>query len=221
MRGGPVQNQVDVEHQSSIPQASQSAVVTRPEVFGLADRTAAEPVELFADFYAREFRNVVVLAYALCGSTGMAEDVAQEACMAAMRRWDSLDNPDAWIRRVVANKSVSTFRRRAVEAKGLLLLRSTAPVEAEVTSETGELWTLVRRLPRRQAQVLALRYIDGATASQIAEILEVSENTVKTHLKRAKQALAQTAAGQPAQDPDDRMSTGRPAGATEAAEGGQ
>lgn len=221
MMSDPTHSHADVEHQSSITQASQSAVVTRPEVLGLADRTAAEPVELFADFYAREFRNVVVLAYALCGSTGMAEDVAQEACMAAMRRWDSLDNPDAWIRRVVANKSVSTFRRRAVEVKGLLLLRSTAPIEAEVTPETGELWTLVRRLPKRQAQVLALRYIDGATASQIAEILEVSENTVKTHLKRAKQALAKAAAEQVTVDLNDRLPAGQPARAGEAAEGRQ
>lgn len=176
--------------------------MANPEVLGLAESAMGRPVETFEAFYVREFRNIVVLAYALCGSTGMAEDVAQEACIAALRRWDSLTNPDAWVRRVVANKSVSSFRRRAVEAKGLLMLRSAPGVETVVTPETSELWGHVRKLPKRQAQVIALRYIDGATAAEIAEVLEVSENTVKTHLKRAKQSLSQNASGLNASGPN-------------------
>jgi DNA-directed RNA polymerase specialized sigma24 family protein len=76
----------------------------------------------FEDFYVREYPAVVGLAYALSGSRWGAEDLAQEAFLAAHRQWDrigSYDQPGAWVRRVVANLSVSSFRRRAAEAKAL------------------------------------------------------------------------------------------------------
>ena len=82
-------------------------------------RLAPEP---FEDFYGREYLAVVGLAYALSGSRWGAEDLAQEAFLAAHRDWDRIgayDQPGAWVRRVVANLSVSGFRRRAAEAKAL------------------------------------------------------------------------------------------------------
>jgi len=156
-----------------------------PERDRLADTWAN-----FDDFYARERPGLVALAYALCGSTGSAEDVVQDAFLDALARWDRLAHPSAWIRRVIANKSVSLFRRRATEARHLLLgvAPGTDP-EPELHREVSELWVEVRKLPKRQAQTVALRYIDGARISEIAEILGVSDETVKTHLKRAKQTL--------------------------------
>ena len=71
--------------------------------------------EAFEDFYAREYLGVVGLAYALSGSRWGAEDLAQEAFIAAHRDWDRIglyDKPGAWVRRVVANLSVSSFRLR-------------------------------------------------------------------------------------------------------------
>ena len=147
--------------------------------------------ESFDDFYARERGDLVALAFALCGSTGLAEDLVQDAFVSAIDRWDRIANPSAWMRGVIANKSVSLFRRRATEARYFLL--GHAPELAagpELLCEVNELWAEVRRLPRRQAQVVALRYVDGAAVTEIAEVLGVSENTVKTHLRRAKQSLA-------------------------------
>src|SRR4051812_12592232 len=74
----------------------------------------------FEEFYEREYRAVVGLAYALSGSGSGAEDLAQEAFLVAHRDWDRVGTygrPDVWVRRVVANLSVSVFRRRVVEAK--------------------------------------------------------------------------------------------------------
>jgi DNA-directed RNA polymerase specialized sigma24 family protein len=65
---------------------------------------------------------VVGLAYALSGSRWGAEDLAQDAFLAAHRDWErigSYEHPGAWVRRVVANLSVSMFRRRATEARAL------------------------------------------------------------------------------------------------------
>ena len=79
----------------------------------------------FEDFYLKDYQAVVGLAYALSGNRWLAEDLAQEAFLAAHRNWPRIsayDQPGAWVRRVVANLSVSAFRRRMVEAKTLVRL---------------------------------------------------------------------------------------------------
>lgn len=81
--------------------------------------------ESFDSFYQREVTAVVGLAFVLSGSRSGAEDLAQEGFLAAYRQWDrisSLDDPGAWVRRVVSNRSVSAFRRRTAEMKALLRL---------------------------------------------------------------------------------------------------
>ena len=51
-------------------------------------------------------------------------------------------------------------------------------------------WAAVRRLPRRQAQAIALTYLEGLTLQEIATVLDVSVPTVGTHLQRARRTLA-------------------------------
>ncbi len=148
--------------------------------------------ESFDRFYRRELSQVIGLAVVLSGSRTGAEDLAQEGFLAAYREWDrvsSLDDPGAWVRRVVANKAVSRFRRARSEVKALVRIGSPQFVVDQIPEESAYLWREVRRLPQRQAQAVALRYFDGRSISSIAEILECSENTVKTHLKRAKATL--------------------------------
>jgi RNA polymerase sigma factor (sigma-70 family) len=156
---------------------------------------AVRAPEPFDSFFRREFRLLVGLAYALSGSHVAAEDIAQEALLAAYRRWDevgSLDSPGGWVRRVVANQSVSSVRRRMSEAKGLirLRLRHETLARPEMPSDSEWIWSLVRRLPRRQAQVVALYYFDGLTMSEIGNVLEISKESVNTHLRRARRTLA-------------------------------
>ena len=63
-------------------------------------------------------------------------------------------------------------------------------VVPDIPADAVATWEAVRQLPQRQAQVIALRYFDGQSRADIARILKCSENTVKTHLQRAKHALA-------------------------------
>jgi RNA polymerase sigma factor (sigma-70 family) len=150
-------------------------------------------VQTFEAFYRREMPALVAFAAALSGSM-WAEDIAQEAMLAAYRRWDAVSRfevPAAWVRRVCANRSVSTLRRRAVEARALLRLgarRGDGPVLAE---EHERFWVEVRRLPHRQAQVIALYYIYDLAVTEIAATLGCAEGTVKVHLARGRAALAQ------------------------------
>ena len=155
--------------------------------------------ESFESFYRREVSAVVGLAYALSGSRSGAEDLAQEGFLAALRHWDrisSYDDPGAWVRRVVANRAVSVVRRRTAETKAVLRLGRQEVHISEMPSESAFIWKEVRRLPKRQAQVVVLRYVDGQSISGIARILECSENTVKTHLLRAKRTLAKRLDGE-------------------------
>src|SRR5690606_37203648 len=143
----------------------------------------------FDAFYRREYRTVAGLAYALSGSRFGAEDIAQEAFLAAYRRWDEIgryDRPGAWVRRVVANRSVSTIRRRVVEARAVPRLFRGEEALPALTDEAADVWQAVRRLPRRQAQVIALHYLEDLPVDHIAEILDQSANTVRTHLRRAR-----------------------------------
>lgn len=148
--------------------------------------------ESFEAFYRRERRSVVGLAYVLSGSRTGAEDLAQDAFLRALNAWDQVgtyDDPGAWVRRVVSNQAVSGFRRRTAEAKALLRIGGDRYQIPEISEDAVVVWAAVRRLPKRQAQAIALRYLEGRAIADIARILECSENTVNTHLKRAKETL--------------------------------
>jgi RNA polymerase sigma-70 factor (ECF subfamily) len=178
--------------------------VTSSTAEGGADRGAAPTaddgltwvlrVESFDAFYAREYSSLVAMAFALTGSRAHAEDVAQEAMLTAYRRWDDvsrLDLPAAWVRRVCANKATSLVRRRIVEARALVRLRSRPVVVAELDETDGAFWAEVRRLPRRQAQCVALRYVYGCSVAEIAGILGCADGTVKSQLWHARARLAE------------------------------
>jgi RNA polymerase sigma-70 factor (ECF subfamily) len=140
---------------------------------------------------------VVGLAYVLSGSALAAEDIAQEAFLAASMSWDRVgryDNPGAWVRKVVANMACKAVRRRMAEARALArsVLRSGDGVQvAELPTEHAEVWSAVRTLPRRQAQVIALHYQADYSVREVAQTLGISEGAVKKHLHDARHTLAQ------------------------------
>jgi RNA polymerase sigma factor (sigma-70 family) len=147
----------------------------------------------FDTFYLREFSSLVALARALTRSPAAAEDIAQDAMIAAYRRWDevaAMDLPAAWVRRVCANMATSVVRRRSAEARAVLRLGGRRQEHVEISPADEGFWAEVRRLPRRQAQVIALHYVYDLQVSDIATTLECSQSTVKAHLVRARATLA-------------------------------
>ena len=151
--------------------------------------------ERFEAFYQREFRAVVGLAYALSGSRWAAEDLAQEAFIAAHEKWDRIgeyESPGAWVRRVVANMAVSLYRKRASEARAMtrVALRRQEPLP-ELEVEDAEFWAHVRALPKRQAQAIALHYLEDRPVTEVADILDCSPSTAKVHLHKGRRRLAE------------------------------
>ena len=147
----------------------------------------------FEAFYQRELKSVIGLAYALSGSASAAEDLAQDAFLAAHRSWDRIghyDKPEAWVRRVVANMSVSLFRRKMREARAIARLDVPGATFPSLPAEDEEFWKAVRALPKRQSQAIALYYLEDRSIAEIAEILDCAQGTVKAHLHKGRAKLA-------------------------------
>src|SRR5262249_28260863 len=94
-----------------------------------------------------------------------------------------------WVRKVVANLSASAFRRRTAELKALARLGTGHLVIAEPSAEVQEFWAAVRSLPKRQAQVMTLHYLEDRPVSEVAAILEMAPGTVKKRLHDGRQRL--------------------------------
>ncbi|MEU5694555.1 SigE family RNA polymerase sigma factor [Actinosynnema sp. NPDC020468] len=155
--------------------------------------TVDEPV---ADLFRREKPGLLRLAALLVGDTAQAEDVVQDAFVAVHRRWDHLDHTTAagYLRVAVVNGSRTVHRARARLARHLT--RTTRDQDAPaadtallVAEEHREVLRAVRRLPRRQREVLVLRYWSGLSEAEIAATLGVSRGTVKTSASRALATL--------------------------------
>lgn len=154
----------------------------------------------FDEVYQREYHALLGLGYVLTGSRPIAEDLVQDSFAEAHKRWAKVadyDNIGAWLRRVLVNKATSRGRRLVSEAKMLTSVRARRIPDVTIPEDSSEVWAAVRALPKRQAQSIALFYWEDRTITQIAEILECGEETVKTHLKRARASLATSL-------PDDR-----------------
>lgn len=161
-------------------------------------QAVAHPVGVsFEAFFADNRRDVTALVLALRGDRVGAEDVVQEAFVRAYRRWDHvgrMQRPDAWVRRVALNLATSRWRRMATEARVTARLSRRDP--ADGTSVFGDVddadafWRVVRSLPPRQAQVVALHYAGDCSVADMAATLDIAEGTVKAALHAARRRLA-------------------------------
>jgi RNA polymerase sigma-70 factor, ECF subfamily len=142
-------------------------------------------------FYQQEYSGLVQLALVLSGSRYGAEDIAQDALVAAWKRWGELERPLAWTRRVVANLAVSALRRRMAEGRAMvrLAIGRREPI-TELPEPDTEFWAAVRALPNRQRQMLALYYLGDCSVGEIAVTLGCAEGTVRATLHKGRLALA-------------------------------
>ncbi|MFC4783625.1 SigE family RNA polymerase sigma factor [Nocardioides sp. MAHUQ-72] len=147
--------------------------------------------------YAAHWRQLVRLSVLLVRDVGTAEEVVQDAFVAVHARWSRLRDPAlalAYLRQTVVNRSRSALRHRAVVARHAD--RQTVPPvdaaadEALLTgSRRHAVLDALRQLPRRQREVLALRYYLDLTEVEIAETLGISRGAVKSHASRGSAAL--------------------------------
>ena len=151
--------------------------------------------EAVSQLYAAHYTRLVRLSYLLTHDDGRAEEIVQDAFVALHRRWHRLRDPHraiAYLRRAVVNRSRSELRHRAVVERNPL--KPPPPREsAEATAMTGalreELLAALDGLPRRQREVLILRYYLDLSEAEIADTLRISRGSVKSHSSRGIAAL--------------------------------
>ncbi len=154
--------------------------------------TPAQPLE-FDEWYRLVHSRLVAAMYLSCGELDQAADVADEATARALERWDRVGvmrSPEGWTFQVAYNLLRRHGRRRAIERKAL---RRAYPRvdEPTVPAPAGEAWDAVRQLPRRQREVIVLRFIADLPEAEIGEVLGISRGTVSSSLAAAKSTLAE------------------------------
>jgi RNA polymerase sigma-70 factor (sigma-E family) len=148
----------------------------------------------FEEYVAARGPALVRFARLLTGDSHRAEDLAQEALAKAFLSWRRIrrtDRPDVYVRRLLVNADRSWWRRRS--SREIPVDRTVdRPAAADVGAEAGDrdaMWRLIVRLPERQRAVIVLRYYEDLDDATIAEILDCSAVTVRTHAMRALATL--------------------------------
>ena len=142
----------------------------------------------FEEEFRHSYRAAYQLAYRILGTVAEAEDSAAEAFARALVSWpklSALPYRRAWILRVTANVAVDSVRRRRL-----------ATIDPDLRTDHEEpvvlrlaLVAALRALPRRQREVVILRYVAGLPELEVAACLGISPNSVKTHGARALSKL--------------------------------
>ncbi len=147
------------------------------------------------DLYRQHWMRLVRLAILLVDEPATAEDVVQEAFTGLHRHWAGLRDEAAalgYLRTAVVNGSRSVLRRRRT-ARAYVAPHSVNARSAEslamLTAEHQAVVTALGSLPRRQREVLVLRYYGSMSEAEIAESTGVSRGTVKSTASRALDAL--------------------------------
>jgi RNA polymerase sigma factor (sigma-70 family) len=169
------------------------AMTRPPGTTGDDERAAVDA--LVTVLFREQGAALVRLARFFVDDRAAAEDLVQEAFIRLARAADRLrerDKAAAYLRAIVLNLARDHNRR------GLVSLRHRLPADpvpasvedvAAVHADQREVLDALRDLPRRQRDCLVLRYYLELSVADIAATLELSANSVKTHLRRGLRAL--------------------------------
>ncbi len=137
----------------------------------------------------------LVAAVALVsGSRPAAEDAVQEALLRAWERserGERIESFPAWVTTVALNLARSGVRRLLAERRARARLGADERISDPDGGARVDVERALARLPRRQREVVVLRYYLGMDTRQAAEVLRVHEGTVKSTLAKARANLAQ------------------------------
>lgn len=147
----------------------------------------------FEAFFRAEHPRLVAIGLALTGDREAGRDLAAEALSRAHRSWPSLDNPSAWVRRVVTNLATDRGRRLGRERRALARVASQTVAGSEMNDPVSDgFWAAVRALPERQQAAVVLHYLEDRSILDVAAILGIAEGTVKASLFKARNTLVTT-----------------------------
>lgn len=141
--------------------------------------------EQFTAYVGARRPALVRTAYLLTGNAEDAEDLVQAALIKAVPKWGRIaDDPEPYVRAILARESVNRWRRRRWREIASDALPETHAVEVDVAGRES-LRTALASLAPRQRAVIVLRYYEDMTERQTAEALGISVGTVKSQCRDA------------------------------------
>ena len=146
----------------------------------------------FEEFVRGRGAALLRFAYLLTGDRGHAEDLVQDALVKAYLRWNGravIEYPEAYVRRTIVNQFVSWRRRRSSGEVVGPVPELSGGDHAQRLTERVRVWKVLSELPPRQRSVLVLRYYEGLSDRNIAELLGCAEGTVRSLAARAFSTL--------------------------------
>jgi RNA polymerase sigma-70 factor (ECF subfamily) len=162
----------------------------RALVRGAQAGSASDLEALFRSHWPRASR----AAYLVVHDAAAAEDIAQEAFLAAVRSLDRFDRHrpfGPWLHRIVVNRAIDWARaralRREVGDERLAVMASPPPRPPDDLGD--ETMAVLAALAPDQRAVVVLRYLLEYSPSEIAELLELPRGTVNSRLRRGLDAL--------------------------------
>lgn len=144
--------------------------------------------EKAAYFFDRFGNAILRLAYSYLHNTEDSEDVLQETLIRYIRsapRFENDKHAKAWLMRVAANLSKNRIGSNKIRQADEL----NDELAAEEREDLSFVWQAVKELPPKQREVVHLFYQEGYSTAEIAGILNRNESTVRSDLKRGREAL--------------------------------
>ena len=140
--------------------------------------------------YRAHWQRAYRAAYLVVHDAAGAEDIAQEAFLAAVRSLDRFDRRrpfGPWLHRIVVNRAIDWARAR--------MLRREVELEdvhhrGDAARESPELLRALAELPPEQRAVIVLRHLLEYTPREIADLLDLPRGTVNSRLRRGLDRLA-------------------------------
>lgn len=143
----------------------------------------------FRDYVTARSGSLLRLAYVLTRNRADAEDLVQAALAKTYQAWDRIEDRaalDGYVRRAMVNTHISWWRRRRLEEYPTGDLPDRPVADHARDSELQDtLRRALDRLPRRMRAAVVLRYYEDMSEAEIAEVLGISQGTVKSTVSRA------------------------------------
>jgi RNA polymerase sigma factor (sigma-70 family) len=146
------------------------------------------------EFLHTTYPRLVAAIALVSGSRAAAEDAVQEGLLRAWERserGERIDSLPAWVATVALNHARSALRRLRSERRARARLEAEAVGHSrESSAERVDIVRALAALPRRQREVVVLRYYLGMSTKEVATVLTIDEGTAKSTLFRARATLA-------------------------------
>ena len=139
----------------------------------------------FDGFVVNRSQALLRSAYLLVQDEGMAEDLLQTALTKAWFAWRRIEDPEAYVRRIMVTTSASWWRRRWNNETPTDAPETDRVAAPDEPSSAQDLWVAIGRLPRRQRAVVVLRYLEDRTEADTARLMGCSVGTVKSQCSKA------------------------------------